>query len=81
MLKLASAAVDNALESERTVSWLTMSISRQNYPQLLEEIRSFRKRLREFAESDTKANTVYQLNIQMFPVSKTFKLTKNVSSD
>jgi uncharacterized protein (TIGR02147 family) len=73
MLMLASDALDRAPADERTASWLTMSIAKENYPRLLDEIRSFRKRLRELSETDTDTDTVYQLNMQFFPCAKTVR--------
>jgi len=81
MLMLASDALDRAPADERTASWLTMSIAKEHYPRLLDEIRSFRKRLREFSETNTDTDTVYQLNMQFFPCAKTVRRTSGDDND
>lgn len=56
----------------RNISWLTMSISDENYPVLVDEIRAFRRKIMQLASSDTNASRVYQMNLQLFPLSESY---------
>ncbi len=71
-LKLAEASLDKINKDERNLSCLTLSIPKKKYPIILEECRAFRRKLMQMANSEEKADTVYQLNYQIFPMSKTF---------
>lgn len=63
----------NALEScevsERDITGVTMAIDRSRLPEAKEEIRKFRRRLTEFMTTGDM-NSVYQLNVQFFPLSE-----------
>ena len=58
---------------ERNLSTLPFSYSKDSFPKLEEEVRSFRKRLLEIAEANKADDTVYQFNFQLYPVTKTWK--------
>lgn len=58
-------------EDLRDISSITMSVPANLVPKLKEEISLFRKKLLALAEDSSSRNTVYQMNIQLFPVSKT----------
>lgn len=70
MLDMAKEAVDRFEREERTLSWATVSVSEKGYREILEEARQFRRKAMMIAESD-HARRVYQINLQMFPVSET----------
>ena len=62
-----------ALHSDPTkfdISSVTIAISEKNYAKLKGRIQKFRKELLAIAESDTTPDVVYQLNLQLFPISK-----------
>lgn len=57
----------------RNFSTLSLSISENKYHQIIEEIRAFRKKLLSMTSDDEEPDRVYQLNFQLFPMSKKFK--------
>jgi uncharacterized protein (TIGR02147 family) len=70
-LRLAQEALRSLPRSERNITGLTLGISRATYEQICDLINTTHERILEMAEKDTKADNVYQLNVQLFPVSKT----------
>jgi uncharacterized protein (TIGR02147 family) len=69
-LDLARRALDRYSSFERDVSGVTMSLSSLGFEQIKKEIQSFRKRIMEIASRDTNEERAFQLNIQLFPLSK-----------
>ncbi len=69
-LNLAQRALDIYNADERDFTGVTMSLSRQGFEKIREEIATFRKKVMEIAEHDHNENGVFQLNIQLFPLSK-----------
>jgi len=69
-LKLSAEAIDRFPREERNLSWLTMSLSKESYDEIIEELRAFRRRALDIASHDPNADRVYQFNFQVFPVSK-----------
>jgi uncharacterized protein (TIGR02147 family) len=67
--ELALKAIDELPKEQRNVSGVTLGISKRVYKQVCEEIEAFRMRLLQIAEADKAADSVYQLNFQLFPVS------------
>ena len=70
MLQLAGASIDNVSAEDRDISALTLSISRESFPELKSRIIAFRKELLEMAGQDKNPDQVAQVNIQLFPLSK-----------
>jgi uncharacterized protein (TIGR02147 family) len=70
MTSLAERAITNLAADERNITGLTMGISRETFKKLSQEIRAFRARIVEIANNDPSADTVYQLNFHLFPLSK-----------
>jgi uncharacterized protein (TIGR02147 family) len=70
MLKLADAAIDDVPANERDISGLTLSLSRERFPELKARIVAFRKELLELTGRDQSPDQVVQVNIQLFPLSK-----------
>lgn len=70
MIDRGKSTIESLDSSERNISWLTMSISEENYPTVVDEIRSFRRKLMQLASNDHKASRVYQMNLQLFPLSQ-----------
>lgn len=58
------------------ISSVTLAISQKNYAKLKTRIQKFRKELLAIAEADTSPDVVYQLNLQLFPLSKEPRKTK-----
>jgi uncharacterized protein (TIGR02147 family) len=69
--ELALKAISELPRDARNVSGATLGISKVGYKRICEEINVFRTRLLQIAEDDHNADAVYQLNFQLFPVSRT----------
>lgn len=67
-MKLAEQAINTGLK-ETNLSSVSFSISEKNFAEIQEEIRGCRRRIMEIAQSCSSANRVYQLNIQLFPMT------------
>jgi uncharacterized protein (TIGR02147 family) len=70
MLRMAIAANETLPPSERNVSGITMGISRSCYDILLAEMTAFKERVKAIVNQDKASDRVYQLNLQLFPLSK-----------
>ncbi|HEX2949159.1 MAG TPA: TIGR02147 family protein [Armatimonadota bacterium] len=69
-LDLAKAAIDLFPRESRSFSTLTMSLSSDGYQKIEAEIHRFRRQILAIAEADVNEDRVYQMNVQMFPMSK-----------
>jgi len=69
-LKNAGNAIDDFPTSIRSLTSLIMSLNDETYLQIEEEVKEFRNRLTLLANNTKNPNRVYQLAIQLFPVSK-----------
>lgn len=67
-LRLAIDSIDHEAPTKRNVSALTLGISAKTYDQIVEKINEFRKEIALLAEEDDNADSVYQMNFQLFPV-------------
>ncbi len=72
MMRLASESIERFSAAERDVTSLTLSVSEKTSDRIVERLREFRRELLELAEADTEQSRVVQLNLQLFPLSKTF---------
>lgn len=70
MLKLASESMDRFDAAQRDISALTLSIDRENLPELKARLISFRQELMALARYDEEPDMVVQLNMQLFPLTK-----------
>ncbi|NLG15967.1 MAG: TIGR02147 family protein [Fibrobacter sp.] len=69
-LELASKSVEKHTRDIRDISTLTVGISSSGFDQIRQEIAAFRRRLVEIVKADNPSDRVYQINFQMFPVSR-----------
>lgn len=69
MIKLASEALRKNTNTEREMNGATISIPKDKLPELKEKIRAFRKEINQLASSYKNPEEVYQLNIQLFPLT------------
>jgi len=69
MLMLAKNANETISVSERNISGITMGISLACYDVLLAEMAAFKERIKAIVNQDTASTHVYQLNMQLFPLS------------
>ena len=52
------------------MSSMTLAIDPKLVPIAIKEIRKFRRKLTKFLESAAPAKEVYELSVQLFPISK-----------
>jgi uncharacterized protein (TIGR02147 family) len=52
------------------MSTITLSISREGFEEIKEILKQTRRQVFEVAEKDQNVNGAYQLNLQLFPISK-----------
>jgi uncharacterized protein (TIGR02147 family) len=70
-MKLGIRALEECMPELRDISTLTLNISGNGYQQIRERVRAFRKEIVAIAATDTGDDRVYQLNMQLFPMSRT----------
>lgn len=73
MLTHASTALRELPRHERSISGLILQISPDGYKGISERIDAFREELLQMAACDTDVDRVYQVGIQIFPVSRGYK--------
>jgi uncharacterized protein (TIGR02147 family) len=73
MGNLAVEALDRIPKEERNITASTIYISASTFETLKKRITDFRKELLAMADSDKQGERVYQINFQVFPVSKVYK--------
>ncbi len=71
MMDLAKESIDRFPKAGRDVSTLTLSLSAEGFAQTRERIREFRKALVDIADADQGVHGVYQVNVQLFPLTDT----------
>jgi uncharacterized protein (TIGR02147 family) len=70
MLRIAEKAVGDLPKSERSVTNNTLSLSKNGYETALKRIQQLNYELLELAKTDTDADQIYQININIFPFLK-----------
>jgi uncharacterized protein (TIGR02147 family) len=73
MMKLAIESVDRHDADLRDISAVTINLSQENFQFAKAHIEELRRRLLALAEQDSSENTVFQCNIQLFPLSRSSK--------
>ncbi len=68
-LRNAARAIDTVPVKQRTCTSVLMSIDESTYREIEEEIKEFRSRISLIANTTKKSDRVYEVAIQMFPVS------------
>ena len=71
MIERALDAIDNIPAGKRHASGVTAGISRRTYDVIEAEIEAFKDRIITIVNNDEGSEQVCQLNIQLFPLSKT----------
>jgi uncharacterized protein (TIGR02147 family) len=71
MLERASESIDTIPSSLRDLAALTVCVSADRAKLVKERIHQFREAMTELCENDPVATTVYQLNVQWFPLTRT----------
>jgi uncharacterized protein (TIGR02147 family) len=70
-LDLAKESIDRFPKEQRDISTLTLSFSNELYSTIHEKLKAFRREVLELVKNDPKAaDKVYQVNFQIFPLSR-----------
>jgi uncharacterized protein (TIGR02147 family) len=69
-LDLAKRSVDHFPRDKRELSTLTLSISQETFDLVKHELAKCRYQVSELARNDKKPDCVYQVNFQVFPLTK-----------
>jgi uncharacterized protein (TIGR02147 family) len=69
-LQMAARAIEGCPRAERSLSSLTMTLSREGRARVEAEIVEFRRRVQAIAHGDHGETMVHHLGIQMFPMSR-----------
>lgn len=69
-MELGVAALEKFPKEERHISAMTLSFSENGMGKAVEEIENLRKRLLALMEEDPVPEKVYQLNLQLFPLTQ-----------
>lgn len=70
MLVLAKDALEKIPRDERDFSTMTISLSQDGFNKIREGLKQFRHQIFEIVEKENHVDCAYQLNFQVFPVSK-----------
>lgn len=69
-LKMALHSLENDPRDIRDMSTLTMTLSQEDMQEVKEITREYRQSILRVIEAGKSADTVYQMNVQFFPLSK-----------
>jgi uncharacterized protein (TIGR02147 family) len=69
MLERAAQAIETVPRELRALSALTVCVSPETALKVKQRIEHFRESLTELCDADQNGTTVYQLNVQWFPLS------------
>lgn len=69
-IQLALDALESLPKEQREVSTMTLAIAKEELPTVQAMVREFRSKLARWAVRSADADTVYQMNIQIFPLVK-----------
>jgi uncharacterized protein (TIGR02147 family) len=73
MLNKAIEAFDRCKQHERLTSATTLAVSRPTYDKMVEKLRTLRLELLEMARADASPESVYELTLNLFPLTATEK--------
>lgn len=77
--KLAEESLDRFKRTERNISTITLGTNNQGFREINQLIQEFQENVVKIVEENSGAEQVFQLNVQLFPVSKNFKGKNNDS--
>jgi uncharacterized protein (TIGR02147 family) len=69
MIKLAQGAIERVPKKDRDFSTVTISVAEKDLPEIQEFVAKFRTSLIKLINSYSGSDRVYQLNVQLFPMS------------
>lgn len=70
MLERAAEAMDDVPASERDISAMTVCIRADSIGELKQRLRDFREHIMGYCDSQEDTDVVYQINLQLFPLSR-----------
>ena len=70
-------AIKNVPLSERSVSGLTLGLTKKSFQKIVKELADFRRRIIAIATEDDDMERVYRLNLQLFPLTWSVKPKKD----
>ncbi len=70
MMKQAAESIERTLPDKRDISALTLALSEEKFKEAKRRIQEFRRELNVLLSEDGKAETVYQINFQIFNLSE-----------
>jgi uncharacterized protein (TIGR02147 family) len=68
MMKRASESIDRVPREKRDISGITIGMSAETAKKVKEKTQQFRKEIVEIASQDRSATSIYQFNVQLFPL-------------
>ena len=68
-MELGIEALDRFSREDRSISTLTLTLSKEAFERVRDRIRHLRREIMEISRSDDKADRVVQINFQAFPLS------------
>ncbi len=73
MAELGKQALDRFVKTDRTISTYTLSLSPEGFMKTIQALERVQQEITEIANSDLGPDRVYELNLQLFPLSKSCK--------
>lgn len=70
MCSLGTESLDRFPKNERDISTLSMGLSEESFRKVVDVIRDARQKIKEIEKMDSAAERVYQINFQVFPLSR-----------
>ena len=78
MIRRGADAISEYSQAVRDIRTMVIGISADSYPMIKHEIREFMDRIAQIVDNDRDSDRVYNIGVQLFPVSKS---DKKVASD
>jgi uncharacterized protein (TIGR02147 family) len=72
-MELAKQAIDRHKKESREIATLTLSVSDDLMDRIKDKLKYVRRQILEMARMDENSQRVYQINFQVFPLSKKYK--------
>ena len=70
MLQKASEAIEDARSKDRDISALTVSLDRETFEKIVDEIKEFREKIHHTASTAKGRDVIYQIGFQLFNLSE-----------
>jgi uncharacterized protein (TIGR02147 family) len=70
MIQRAAESIERTLPEKRDISSLTIALSEEKFKEAKRRIQEFRRELNILLSEDGKADSVYQINFQIFNLSE-----------